>query len=76
MHELKTYPPRVKMSIYKTSTADSLVIPVKINGCTKDGQLNVDLLITRDSGGIYIVYIACNANLLGYYNYYSGCMLK
>lgn len=36
---------------------------MKINGCTEDGQLNVDLLITRDSGGISV----CIANLLGYY---------
>ena len=53
MHELKTYPPRVEIliSIHKSSTSD-FVIPVKINGCAKDGQLDVDLLITRDSGGI------------------------
>lgn len=53
MHELKTYPPRVKMSIHdKSSTSDSFILPVKINGCTEDGQLDVDLLITRESRGI------------------------
>ena len=62
MHELKTYPPRVKMSIHQRSASDSFVIPVKINGCTEDGQLNVDLLITRDTRGISV----CIANLLRY----------
>ena len=61
MHELKTYPPRVEMTVYKTSTSDSFIIPVKINGCAEDGQLNLDLLITRDSRGKQLAMLLYNS---------------
>ena len=43
MHDIKTYPPRVKMSIYKI-VSGAFIIPVKIDGCLVDGKLNTELL--------------------------------
>lgn len=50
MHENKTHPPRVKMSVYK-KTSDVFKILVKIDGCAVDGQLNTELLF-RPEGNI------------------------
>jgi hypothetical protein len=61
---MKTYPPQLKMSIHKPSTCNNFSIPVKINGCAEDGQLNIDLLSTGTEE--VHVCIACNANLLSY----------
>ena len=58
MHDLRTYPPRVKMSVDKMSTSDRFVIPVKIDGCAEDGQMNVDLLITSEGTYSCCIYYA------------------
>ena len=46
-HKVKTYPPRVKMTIIKTSNVTK--VPVKITGCLNEGVLDMEIPL-----GIYI----------------------
>lgn len=52
MHDIKTYPPRVKMSVHKIITS-GFIIPVKIDGCAEEGQLNTELLF-RPGGNLIL----------------------
>lgn len=50
MHENKTYPPRVimKMSVLHENPSYQFIIPIKVEGCAVDEELNVDLLFTNE----------------------------
>ena len=41
---MKMYPPRVKMTVM-TKSRDYIILPVKITGCSREGQLDMDLTI-------------------------------
>ena len=56
MHEVKTYPPRVKMTVESEGASDVFIIPVKIDGCAKDGELDTELIF-RPQGMYYIVQL-------------------
>ena len=43
MHGIKTYPPRVTMSVYNNKVTDEFTIPVTVAGCAVEGQLDSDL---------------------------------
>ena len=42
-HELKTYPPRMKMTVV-TQPSEHLILPVQFEGCSDDCRLNLDLI--------------------------------
>ena len=43
-HDLKIYPPNVKMTISHTSVRPIIrKIPVKITGCSKEGELDMEI---------------------------------
>lgn len=46
-HSMKMYPPRIKVTVVaKTACASAVkVLPVKITGCSREGQLDMDLII-------------------------------
>ena len=45
-HSMKMYPPRVKMTVVAKNCAYVVqVLPVKITGCSREGQLDMDLTI-------------------------------
>ena len=39
------YPPRVKLTVQMKSVDHIFKLPVKINGCSGDGQLDTELLL-------------------------------
>ena len=42
-HDTKMYPPRVKMTV--VAKHNDHILPVKISGCSREGQLDMDLTI-------------------------------
>ena len=52
MHDVKIYPPRVKMTIDTERASGAFTIPVKIDGCAEDGELDVELML-RPQGMYY-----------------------
>ena len=52
MHKVKTYPPRVKMTIDSERASGAFIIPVKIDGCAEDGELDTELML-RPQGMYY-----------------------
>ena len=58
-HERKMYPPRVKMTVIKQSD-NILKLPVRIEGCSCDHQLDVELTIPL---GIVIVPLIKEASM-------------
>ena len=46
-HAMKMYPPRVKMTVVAKGCDDTrcIVLPVQITGCSREGQLDMDLII-------------------------------
>ena len=54
-HEMKTYPPRVKMTVILADASDYVKIPVKFDGCSNDDQLSLDLMFPLGII-IYILY--------------------
>ena len=41
-HKLKTYPPRIQMTV-RLKTMDDIKLPVTFEGCSTDSQLNMEL---------------------------------
>ena len=62
MHELRTYPPRVKISIHRI--APEFVIFVKIDGCTEDVDLDTELMFTKEGDNIYYHRVRIYSNIL------------
>ena len=54
MHELKTYPPRVTMTVDTETAPGAFVVPVKVDGCAEDGELDVNLMLRPQ--GMYYSY--------------------
>ena len=42
-HNLKMYPPRVKMTVSMNSSDVAFKLPIKFNGCSDDSQLDIEL---------------------------------
>ena len=59
--ELKTYPPRVKMTVTMKNTChDAFVLPVEIAGCSRENQLNVDITFPLGEMTITIIFSIVN----------------
>ena len=54
MHELKIYPPRVTMTVDTETAPGAFVVPVKVDGCAEDGELDVNLMLRPQ--GMYYSY--------------------
>ena len=54
LHEMKMYPPRIRMTIAAKCQDAILKIPVRFEGCSSDSLLNTELLILP---GILVVSI-------------------
>ena len=44
-HEMKMYPPRVKMTVSIKDPNTQFVLPVKFSGCRNDGELDMDITL-------------------------------
>lgn len=42
-HDLKMYPPRVKMTVSMKRSDLAFKLPIKFNGCSDDSQLDIEL---------------------------------
>ena len=42
-HDLKMYPPRVKMTVSMKCSDLAFKLPIKFNGCSDDSQLDTEL---------------------------------
>ena len=45
MHVRKMYPPRITVTVALKNPAEIVEFPVRFTGCSKDGQLDKDLLL-------------------------------
>ena len=69
-HSMKMYPPRVKVTVVAKNRAYVVqVLPVKIIGCSRDGQLDMDLTIgnTVPSCPLLITNKSASYILFAYY---------
>ena len=46
-HDMKMYPPRVKMTVVARNRDYNIILPVQITGCSREGQLDMDLIIGK-----------------------------
>ena len=44
-HDLRMYPPRVKMTVSMKSSDVAFKLPIKFNGCSDDSQLDIELTL-------------------------------
>ena len=63
-HDKKIYPPRVVMTIMPKSTENRVfVLPVTVDGCSGECQLDVDLTFPL---GKYSIIIICKSRSVGH----------
>ena len=58
-HERSMYPPRVKMTVVLKNPDTVLKLPVRIEGCSTDNQLDTELtfplgMLSRNHGNLFV----------------------